>query len=164
LIFSTISLLIFLYFISRSSEEKVKMQSEIEGFKMYLSVAEENQLKFHNPPEMTSAIYEKFLPYAIVFGVDGIWGKRFRDKLQETIGSAEPYVYVPNYFDNNFANSFTNTLNETTVVPASSFSSSSSSSSGSSSSSSYSGGSDSSGSSGGGSSGGGGGGGGGGGW
>lgn len=164
LIFSTISLLIFRYFISRSSEEKVKMQSEIEGFKMYLSVAEENQLKFHNPPEMTSAVYEKFLPYAIVFGVDGIWGKRFRDKLQETIDSAEPYVYVPNYFDNSFANSFTNTLNETTVVPASSFSSSSSESSSSSSSSSYSGGSDSSGSSGGGSSGDGGGGGGGGGW
>lgn len=162
LMFSTISLLIFRYLISKPSKEKVKMKSEIEGFKMYLSVAEENQLKFHNPPEMTSAVYEKFLPYAIVFGVDGIWGKRFRDKLQETIDSAEPYIYVPNYFDNSFVNSFTNTLKETTVVPTSSFSSSSSS--GSSSSSSYSGGSDSSGSSGGGSSGGGGGGGGGGGW
>jgi uncharacterized membrane protein YgcG len=167
LIFAVISLLIFRYLISKPSEEKVKMESEIDGFKMYLSAAEENQLKFHNPPEMTSEIYEKFLPYAIVFGVEGIWGKRFRDKLQETIDSSDPYEDIQNHFGYSFADSFTNTLKETTFVPKSSFSSSSSSSSsssGSSGGSSYSGGSDSSGSSGRGSSGGGGGGGGGGGW
>lgn len=165
LIFSIISLFVFRYFINQPSVEKVKMKSEIEGFKMYLGAAEENQLKFHNPPEMTSDVYEKFLPYAIVFGVEGIWGKRFRDKMQETIDAAEPYREIQNHFSYGFANSFTTTLKGTTVAPVSSFSSSSSSSSSrSSSSSSYSGGSSSSGSSGGGSSGGGGGGGGGGGW
>jgi len=165
LIFSVISLFVFRYFIYSPSIEKVQMESEIAGFKMYLSVAEENQLKFHNPPEMTSDVYEKFLPYAIVFGVEGIWGKRFRDKLQETIDAAEPYSEIQNHFRYGFAESFTSTLKGTTVAPVSSFSSSSSSSSSrSSSSSSYSGGSSSSGSSGGGSSGGGGGGGGGGGW
>jgi len=163
LIFGIISILIFRYLINKPSEEKVKMESEIDGFKMYLSATEENQLQFHNPPEMTSDVYEKFLPYAIVFGVEGIWGKRFRDKLQETIDSAQPYENVQYNFGYNFAGAFTSTLNETTVVPVSSGSSSSSSSS-SGSSSSYSGGSSSSGSSGGGSSGGGGGGGGGGGW
>lgn len=163
LIFAIISLFIFRYFINQPSVEKVKMKSEIEGFKMYLGAAEENQLKFHNPPEMTSDVYEKFLPYAIVFGVEGIWGKRFRNKLQETIDEAEPYREIQNHFSYGFANSFTTTLKGTTVAPVSSFSSSSSSSSSrSSSSSSYSGGSSSSGSSGGGSSGGGGGGGGGG--
>ncbi|WP_267280334.1 DUF2207 domain-containing protein [Chryseobacterium luquanense] len=165
LIFGIISILIFRYLVNKPSEEKVKMDSEIEGFKMYLSVAEENQLKFHNPPEMTSAVYEKFLPYAIVFGVEGIWGKRFRDKLQETIDNTESYVDVQDHFGYSFATSFTSALRESTVTPLSSFSSSSSSSSsGSSGGSSYSGGSSSSGSSGGGSSGGGGGGGGGGGW
>ncbi len=163
LIFGIISILIFRYLINKPSEEKVKMESEIDGFKMYLSAAEENQLQFHNPPEMTSDIYEKFLPYAIVFGVEGIWGKRFRDKLQETIDSAQPYENVQYNFGYSFAGAFTSTLNETTVVPVSNSSSSSSSGS-SGSSSSYSGGSSSSGSSGGGSSGGGGGGGGGGGW
>ncbi|KUJ50696.1 DUF2207 family protein [Chryseobacterium sp. JAH] len=162
LIFAIISLFVFRYFINQPSVEKVKMKSEIEGFKMYLGAAEENQLKFHNPPEMTSDVYEKFLPYAIVFGVEGIWGKRFRDKLQETIDAAEPYREIQNPFNYGFANSFTTTLKGTTIAPVSSFSysSSSSSSSRSSSSSSYSGGSGSSGSSGGGSSGGGGGGGG----
>lgn len=163
LILGIISILIFRYLINKPSEEKIKMESEIDGFKMYLSAAEENQLQFHNPPEMTSDVYEKFLPYAIVFGVEGIWGKRFRDKLQETIDSVQPYENVQYNFGYSFAGAFTSTLNETTVVPVSSGSSSSSSGS-SGSSSSYSGGSSSSGSSGGGSSGGGGGGGGGGGW
>ena len=163
LIFGIISILIFRYLINKPSEEKVKIESEIDGFKMYLSAAEENLLKFHNPPEMTSDVYEKFLPYAIVFGVEGIWGKRFRDKLQETIDSAQPYENVQYNFGYSFAGAFTSTLNETTVVPVSSGSSYSSSGS-SGSSSSYSGGSSSSGSSGGGSSGGDGGGGGGGGW
>ena len=158
LIFGIISILIFRYLINKPSEEKVKIESEIDGFKMYLSAAEENLLKFHNPPEMTSDVYEKFLPYAIVFGVEGIWGKRFRDKLQETIDSAQPYENVQYNFGYSFAGAFTSTLNETTVVPVSSGSSYSSSGS-SGSSSSYSGGSSSSGSSGGGSSGGGGGGG-----
>ncbi|MCY0979035.1 DUF2207 domain-containing protein [Chryseobacterium wangxinyae] len=162
LIFSIASLFVFRYFIKSPSREKLKMESEIAGFKMYLSAAEENQLKFHNPPEMTTDVYEKFLPYAIVFGVEGIWGKRFRNKLQDSIDS-QP-LEIKNQFDYSFADSFTSTLKGSTVSPVSSFSSSSSSSSSSSGSSSYSGGSDSSGSSGGGSSGGGGGGGGGGGW
>lgn len=166
LLISLAVLLVFRYFIGNPSEEKVKMDAEIQGFKMYLSVAEEDQLRFHNPPEMTTEIYEKFLPYAIVFGVEGIWGKRFRNTLQETL-DAKSYQDIQYQLGSSFAGAFTTTLKGSTIIPASSYSSSSSSSSSSRSSrssSSYSGGSSSSGSSGGGSSGGGGGGGGGGGW
>lgn len=162
LILAIASLFVFRYFINNPSEERVKMQAEVEGFKMYLSVAEENQLRFHNPPEMTAEVYEKFLPYAMVFGVEGIWGRRFRNTLQDTL-DAQSYVDLQYQLGSNFTKSFTTTLLTSTVRPASSYSSSSSSKS-SSRSSSYSGGSSSSGSSGGGSSGGGGGGGGGGGW
>lgn len=165
-IFGGITLLIFQYLINKPSEEKVNMKAEIEGFKMYLGTAEENQLQFHNPPEMTTDLYEKFLPYAIVFGVDGIWGKKFRKSLSDTIEAMPEYANMM-AFGASFNDSFTNSLSASTVAPVSSYSSSSSGSSSSSSrssSSSYSGGSSSSGSSGGGSSGGGGGGGGGGGW
>lgn len=167
LIFGMGSLLLFRYLINRPGEEKVKMEAEIEGFKMYLSTAEENLLKFHNPPEMTTDLYEKFLPYAIVFGVEGIWGKRFRDQMKDTL-DAQPDLSLQNKFSHSFSSAFSKTFQASAVSPVRSYSSSSgsssSSSSRSSSSSSYSGGSSSSGSSGGGSSGGGGGGGGGGGW
>ncbi|SKB86778.1 Predicted membrane protein [Soonwooa buanensis] len=170
LIFGGISLLIFKYFIKRPSDEKVQMKSEIEGFKMYLGTAEEAQLKFHNPPEMTTDLYEKFLPYAIVLNVQDIWGQRFRSSLKSSLVDTTEFSEFA--FDSTFASAFSMSVLESSNPPApASFTSSSSdsssyssSSSRSSSSSSYSGGSSSSGSSGGGSSGGGGGGGGGGGW
>ncbi|MCX8524106.1 DUF2207 domain-containing protein [Chryseobacterium formosus] len=171
LIFGVISLLPFQYFMKRPSVERLDMKAQIDGFKMYLGTAEENQLQFHNPPEMTTDLYEKFLPYAIVFDVDGIWGKKMRNKLKETLNAEDPEMIQQQHFNYSFASSFSQSLAATSVEPPRSFSSDtsssssgSSSSSRSSSSSSYSGGSSSSGSSGGGSSGGGGGGGGGGGW
>lgn len=158
LIFSVIALLIFRHYIKKPSEERLKIKSEIEGFKKYLSVAEEKYIQYLNPPEMTTDLYEKMLPYAIVFGVEGIWGKRFRDSIDESS--------VPLYEYDDLANTplFAKSLAASTISPQSYSSSSGSSSRSSRSSSSYSGGSSSSGSRGGGSNGGGGGGGGGGGW
>lgn len=164
-ILAIISLVIFQHLINKPSQEKVNMEAEIEGFKMYLGTAEVNQLQFFNPPEMTPEVYEKFLPYAIVFGVGGVWGKKFREKLRETLYAEDQYI-TDHRFTDDFARSLSTVLatTSTPIAYSSSSSSYSSSSSRSSRSPSYSGGSSSSGSSGGGSSGGGGGGGGGGGW
>ncbi len=159
LIFGIISILIFRYLIKQPNSENVKLQSMIDGFKMYLGTAEEHVIKFHNPPEMTKTVFEKYLPYAIVFGVQDIWGKRFKDVLGDSLDNPEFDSKYSEGFSQSFSLSMSNAISDTiekTYTP-------SSSSGGSSSSSSYSGGSSSSGSSGG-SSGGGGGGGGGGGW
>ncbi len=43
---------------------------------MYMGAAENEVIKFHNPPQMTPAIFETYLPYAMVLGVDKIWGKK----------------------------------------------------------------------------------------
>lgn len=64
------------YLIKRPSEEKLRKQSLIDGFKMYMGAAENEVIKFHNPPQMTPAIFETYLPYAMVLGVDKIWGKK----------------------------------------------------------------------------------------
>lgn len=50
---------------------------EIEGFKLYLSVAEEDRLNFIHPPDETPELFEKFLPYAMALGVENQWGERF---------------------------------------------------------------------------------------
>ena len=42
---------------------------QIEGFKQYLSVAEEDRLEYLNPPKKTPELFEKFLPYAIALDV-----------------------------------------------------------------------------------------------
>lgn len=50
---------------------------EIEGFKLYLSVAEEDRLNFIHPPDETPELFEKFLPYAMALGVENQWGEHF---------------------------------------------------------------------------------------
>ena len=84
LAFGVISLGVYTNLIKRPSEEKLRIQSLIEGFKMYLNTAESKQLQHFNPPEVTPEIFEKFLPYAIALEVDEVWGKKFQDFLDKS--------------------------------------------------------------------------------
>jgi uncharacterized membrane protein len=122
----------------------------IDGFKLYLSVAEKDRLNLENPPERTPALFEAFLPYALALGVEQKWSEQFASVL----AVAGQEQYSPSWY---VGRNWTTT---NLVVMTSSMSSSLSSAISSASTAPGS----SSGSSGGGSSGGGGGGGGGGGW
>ncbi|MDQ0067712.1 hypothetical protein [Chryseobacterium lathyri] len=46
--------------------------------------AENEQLKFHNPPQMTLQVFEALLPFAMAMGVDQIWGEKFDELLKRT--------------------------------------------------------------------------------
>ena len=48
-----------------ASKEGRKVMDQIEGFRQYLDVAEEDRLEYLNPPKKTPELFEKFLPYAI---------------------------------------------------------------------------------------------------
>ena len=142
----------YAYLMTQPDAEKLKIQSEIEGFKMYLGAAETKLMQFHNPPKMTPEVFQKYLPYAMVLGVQNIWGKKFSNVLntmseeeREAYEASAPYVSAALY------SSLASSISVSSIAPTSSSNVGSSSSW-------------SSGSSGGGFSGGGGGGGGGGGW
>jgi uncharacterized membrane protein len=142
-----VALSFFSFAIRRPSKEVLQLQSEIEGFKMYLGAAENHLIQFNNPPSLTPELFEKYLPYALVLGVDEIWGKNFDKLIQNgTIKYENQWYSGTSSFSYNFANSMSHSL--TSSITSSSTQPSSSSS----------------GSGGGGFSGGGGGGGGGGGW
>ena len=141
-----------------------EMSAAIDGFRLYLSTAEEHRLNMLTPPELTPALFERLLPYAIALDLENEWGNKFSNVL-------EAANYQPGWYEGDpFAygalahalpERLGRSLDSAQKSPYTSSSSgrSSGSSSGSSGSSSW-----SSGSSGSGSSGGGGGGGGGGGW
>jgi uncharacterized membrane protein YgcG len=120
---------------------------EIEGFKLYLSVAEEDRLNFIHPPDETPELFEKFLPYAIALGVENQWGERFARLLDQA--GYQPEWYSGHHWNRLHPGSFATSLGQGLQSSISSASSAPGSSSG---------------MGGGGSSGGGGGGGGGGGW
>ena len=54
---------------------------EIEGFREYLGVAEEDRLNVLNPPEKTPELFEKFLPYAVALDCQNAWATKFAGVL-----------------------------------------------------------------------------------
>jgi uncharacterized membrane protein YgcG len=141
------------------TDKGLELNRYLEGFKMYIKVAEaqrlamlqspEGALKLDgqdpNDPAKLVKLYEKALPYAVLFGQEKEWSKRIGELYEST--NTSPSWYAGNNAMFNAA-VFSSAMNG--LSTAASYSSASSSSSG--------------GSGGGGSSGGGGGGGGGGGW
>ncbi|HEX9964742.1 MAG TPA: DUF2207 domain-containing protein [Allosphingosinicella sp.] len=124
----------------------------IEGFRHYLSIAEEERLETMHPPEKTPELFERYLPYAIALKVENDWASRFTSVLAaaSASGQAQPMGWYsghsdpwndPGDFVDSVGSSLAGTISSASTAPGSS-----------------------SGSGGGGSSGGGGGGGGGGGW
>lgn len=81
LIIGIASLVLYAYLIRRPEVEKLKLQSEIDGFKMYMKMAEDERVKLLNPPNETPQLFEKYLPYAILFKVEKVWGERFKNLL-----------------------------------------------------------------------------------
>jgi len=58
-----------------------KVMDEIEGFKQYLGVAEEDRLNYLHPPEKTPELFERYLPYAVALNVENRWAERFTSVL-----------------------------------------------------------------------------------
>lgn len=86
--FIVVNIILFLtyqYLIKKPSVEKLALRSRLLGFKMYLSAAEEKQLQHFNPPTMTPEVFEKYLPYAIAFNVEKVWGDRFQDMISKAL-------------------------------------------------------------------------------
>ncbi|HOP40952.1 MAG TPA: DUF2207 domain-containing protein, partial [Geobacteraceae bacterium] len=58
-----------------------RTMDQIEGLKLYLSVAEKDRLNQLNPPEKTPEVFERFLPYALALDVEQEWCEQFADVL-----------------------------------------------------------------------------------
>ena len=72
-----------------------RIMDAIEGFRLYLSVAEQPRLDMLHPPKMTPQLYEKYLPYALALDVENAWSERFAASLATT---AERETYHPTWY------------------------------------------------------------------
>ena len=55
----------------------VKALAKILGFQQFLSLTETDRLRLLNAPELKPEIFEKYLPYAMVLGVEKQWAQKF---------------------------------------------------------------------------------------
>lgn len=68
-----------------------RLLDRLEGFRLYLSVAEKDELKFRYPPEKTPELFERYLPYALALDVEQPWAERFSRIFAELHGQGKDY-------------------------------------------------------------------------
>ncbi len=82
-----------------------KLMDVIDGFRMYLSVAEKDELKTANLPEKTSELYERYLPYALALDVENKWSEKFSNVLSR-IGEGQTSGYSPSWYSGSHWSTF----------------------------------------------------------
>jgi len=96
-ILAAIAIMNVLFFILLRAPTKkgAQINSEIDGFKLYLETAEKDRINTANPlgerpPMMTVELYERFMPYAVALGAEKPWTKQFEDTLPLEAKNYEP--------------------------------------------------------------------------
>ena len=115
-----------------------RLLDQIEGFKHYLQVAEDDEIAMRNAPDFSTDIYETWLPYAIALGLENEWTAQLNRAL--VAGTVESSYSRPSWyhsrghsgrhFSSALAGSFDSAIASSSVAPGSSSGSSGGSSGG----------------------------------
>jgi uncharacterized membrane protein len=77
MIASGVIVLGFSWLMPQMSPVGAYIKERLAGFHDYLETAEGDRIRFHNAPDMKPEMFEKFLPYAMVFGIEEEWAQKF---------------------------------------------------------------------------------------
>ena len=67
---------------------------EIEGFRLYLDVAEGDELKLVGAPRKTPGLFEAYLPFALALGVSQHWSEKFAEVFRTQAAAGYSPVVV----------------------------------------------------------------------
>lgn len=122
--------LLFYHLLKRPTYGGRRLLDDIEGFKMFLEVAEKDYLQWSAPLERTPELFEKFLPYALALDVDQQWAEKFAGILAQSSmdGGYRPVWYhghslhsfSPGAFADGLSSSFNSAVASSGVAPGSS--------------------------------------------
>ncbi|WP_373503782.1 DUF2207 domain-containing protein [Aestuariivirga sp.] len=103
---------VFFYLLRAPTEPGRKLMDQIEGFRMYLSTAEENRLNVLHPPEKTPELFERYLPYALALNCENEWNAKFAAVLAAAAaaGASAPLWYSGTHWDSGRTGGFTDSL------------------------------------------------------
>jgi uncharacterized membrane protein len=104
--------LVFFYLLRAPTLPGRKLLDEIEGFRLYMTTAEEERLKVLHPPEKTPELFERYLPYALALDCENEWNAKFAAVLAAAAmaGAAQPSWYSGRNWDAGRTGSFTDSL------------------------------------------------------
>ncbi|MEM7563930.1 MAG: DUF2207 domain-containing protein, partial [Pseudomonadota bacterium] len=87
---------IFYHLLKAPTRAGRKLLDQIEGFKHYLNIAEDDEIALRNAPEFTTDIYETYLPYAIALELENKWTARLDRAIQK--GTIESSYHHPRWY------------------------------------------------------------------
>lgn len=106
-----------------------RVLDKFEGFKMYLGVAEGDDIRRVRMPKQDLSEYEKYLPYAMAFDLENQWAEKFKNafaSIDNVTKTANPSWYHSSSLDNlssfstsNFSSSFNSAISSSSVAPGS---------------------------------------------
>lgn len=95
LLLSGIIILVFGFIMPSRTMKGAELNWQIKGFKLFMETVDKDRAVFYEKEN----IFEKFLPYAIMFGITGIWIKR----MKEIYGEEYFATYAPMWYAGNVA-------------------------------------------------------------
>lgn len=118
---------LFIKWIPRYTQEGMRIKEDIDGFKMFINVAKDDDFK-----DKTPEMFDKYFAYAYVLGLENKWASKFEDILKQA-------DYIPTWcstymfddgvfncpaFTSSFSSTFSSSMSSASIAPASSSSSS----------------------------------------
>jgi uncharacterized membrane protein YgcG len=121
----------FYHWLSADTRAGRKLIDQAEGFRLYLDVAEGDELKMRGAPTKTTDLFEMYLPYALALDVEQHWAERFASIFADLEKQGRPYTPIWysgshwNYnnlgdFTNTIGNSLSSTISSSSTAPGSS--------------------------------------------
>lgn len=90
---------VFYHLLKAPTLAGAKIHDEIDGFKMFLTVAEKDRLEVLHPPDVTPEVFEKFLPYAIALDAENAWSRKFEAEAAKASADPTPKrQYSPSWY------------------------------------------------------------------
>lgn len=103
---------IFYHLLPAPTEAGRRLMDQIEGFRLYMTTAEEERLKVLHPPEKTPELFERYLPYALALDCENEWNAKFAAVLAAAAaaGAAAPVWYAGTHWNPGRTGDFTDSL------------------------------------------------------
>jgi len=108
LMLAGVIVLLFSFLMRRRTKEGAELLWEIEGFKLFMTQAEKYRQQFYEKEGM----FDRYLPYAMVFGITGIWINNMKKIYGEAyFNTYHPYWFAGYALGTFNANSFEKSIN-----------------------------------------------------
>lgn len=103
---------VFHFLMKAATPRGRELLDKLEGFRMYLDVAERDDLNLRNPPRKTPQLFEKYLPFALALGVEQAWAEQFAGIFArlDAEGKASRPVWYHGNFDAGRMSNFTSSI------------------------------------------------------